>query len=550
LPWLVLAALLAVSLPLFVCMPLWGDVTLYDLAARNALQGGVPYRDIFDTNLPGMLWVHLAVRSVFGWSPEAIRLADFALVSAVVWLLVRWMRPEVPLPARGWAAVALYAFYFALTEWCHCQRDTWMLLPALGALYLRRWQLAGLTDPQTPARWVALRGLAEGLCWGAAFWIKPHVMVPALALYLVTAGLAVRAGARLPRLLTDTGCLLAGGLTAGALGALWLWQSGAWHAFWEILLEWDPEYYSGSGARLSGRPVYLLTRFFPWGLVHLAAAPLAVVAVFRALTAPAGRPEPATGRRALLGAFYLGWLVQAGFLQQEFDYVQVPAVLLALAVLAGWRWPVGPVAAGWVAGTALAATLPVLFPAAGPPLDELRQRSPRAYRVVFGQHHALMPGRVVYWVRCWQEGNTAELRDRLAGEDSPHATGWEDLGRVADYLRELDLRDGELTCYNNSTHPLYLDLGLRPSTRYLHFGTVLDHFPSRRRQVEQELAASGQRYVVSDLRAVGLTGEQPADCPPSLLRLFPWSELVVFRSGRYLVHRVRPDAGPVKLTAR
>jgi hypothetical protein len=35
--WGLLVSLLAVGLPLFLPMPLWTDVTLYDIAARNVL---------------------------------------------------------------------------------------------------------------------------------------------------------------------------------------------------------------------------------------------------------------------------------------------------------------------------------------------------------------------------------------------------------------------------------------------------------------------------------------------------------------------------------
>ena len=66
--WGVLALLLAVNVPLFLCMPLTDDTTLYDLQARNLMQGGVMYRDIFEPNLPGVVWVHIAIRSLLGTS--------------------------------------------------------------------------------------------------------------------------------------------------------------------------------------------------------------------------------------------------------------------------------------------------------------------------------------------------------------------------------------------------------------------------------------------------------------------------------------------------
>src|SRR5205809_7999245 len=83
LAWLTLAVLLAVCLPLFLCMPPETDITFYDLSARNILRGGVHYRDAFDTNLPGMVWLHAVVRATLGWSSESLRAVDFAVVAAI-----------------------------------------------------------------------------------------------------------------------------------------------------------------------------------------------------------------------------------------------------------------------------------------------------------------------------------------------------------------------------------------------------------------------------------------------------------------------------------
>jgi len=81
-------------------------------------------------------------------------------------------------------------------------------------------------------------------------------------------------------------------------------------------------------------------------------------------------------------------------------------------------------------------------------------------------------------------------------------------------------------------------------------------FPSRAEQVRSELEASPVRYVVSDLFSLRMTfreihesapGKGPS-LPPGFPRhefatIFPWYEPLVFRSGRYVVHRV---TGPIK----
>src|SRR3990172_4424772 len=196
--WLALGTLFAAGLPLFLCMATEVDVTLYDLCARNLLDGGVHYRDVWENNFPGIVWLHVAIRRVLGWSSESIRLVDVLIVGADIWLLARWLgRWGRPLPTQVWAAVVLWVFYFSTTEWCHCQRDTWMLLPALWGLALRSGQIKRMGDRAGGAWRVFAAAALEGLCWGAVIWIKPYGIIPALGCWLTSIWCAHRAE-RLP----------------------------------------------------------------------------------------------------------------------------------------------------------------------------------------------------------------------------------------------------------------------------------------------------------------------------------------------------------------
>src|SRR5947209_11592665 len=85
--WAVATAALVAGVPVFLRTPPWCDVTLYDVAARNLLRGGVLYRDVFDTNLPGFVWALAAVRAVLGWSYEALWTVDLAIVAGSVALI-------------------------------------------------------------------------------------------------------------------------------------------------------------------------------------------------------------------------------------------------------------------------------------------------------------------------------------------------------------------------------------------------------------------------------------------------------------------------------
>jgi hypothetical protein len=155
-----------------------------------------------------------------------------------------------------------------------------------------------------------------------------------------------------------------------------------------------------------------------------------------------------------------------------------------------------------------------------------------------------LPPRAGVWVRCWGEGSTPEVRGRLALDPN---VDWGAEGHVADYLRGR-VGDGELTCFDATTIPLYWDVGVEPSTRYVYLNNILIIFRGHADRVREEVLASRQRYVVTDWTKAGLSesalppeGEapEPDDRLAALRPQFPWSEPIVFRAGRFLVHRVR-----------
>src|SRR5262245_11727615 len=168
--WLVALAALAAGVPLFLCMPPWNDVTLHDMAVRAMLRGGVHYRDVFDTNLPGIDWAMAGVRFAFGWSSEVLRAVDLVVIAAEAWLLLGWVRRAGGAGYTvAWLAAAAALFYPFTSEFNQVQRDPWMLLPALAAARLR---LARAMNAERPPTAVGGRSVLEGLAWGAAVWVK------------------------------------------------------------------------------------------------------------------------------------------------------------------------------------------------------------------------------------------------------------------------------------------------------------------------------------------------------------------------------------------
>ena len=555
--WAITLLVLVAGVPLFLCMPPWADVTLYDIAARSVLAGGVHYRDVFDTNLPGVVWMMAAVRSAFGWSYEVLRAFDLLVVGAAAAILAAFARRS---GARGaaiaWYAVAVAGWYPFTSEFNHCQRDPWMLLPASVAAWLRLKQIARATSGPTALGRPACR---EGIVWGLAVWVKPHAILIAAAVWLVSAVLIARA-AGWRRLRADVLGLLLGGLLTGAAGTAWLVGTGAWPYFWDIFTTWNPEYMADVWRDIPQRAGDVFWYFRPWSLLHAVAIPVAVFSLREALAGSRPRRLPvalyaavatphAAHARAILAALYLAFLGQSVIVQKGFEYAHVPETLLAFAALAGQGWAVGFPYLVWftVVGVLLnlAAAIPAIRPVVPSPGTGIR--------VLRVEKHPLADAAIVgLWPRCWHEGGSPELRDRLGHYINAHCgTNWEDLDAVARYLRTVEppLRDRELTCWHDSTHPLYLILDLDPSTRYMHFGTV---FPLRGKvaRIQREVAASPQRYVVSDLRRVtyylreayapGAAGPHslPAWFPRSQRDKYPWDQPVVFRAGRYVVHRV------------
>jgi len=211
----VLLFLLVLQVPLFLAQPLTGDCILWDLEAKQVLNGGVLYRDIFQTNPPGTTWLHLLARSLFGTSSAALRLFDLFILTGIVYLMARWIiRAGAGQTSAIVAAIFLYWIHISQSVWCHCQRDNWMLFFGLVGLELRYFQLQRIKGSY---RWIMARSIAEGVVWGCAFWIKPFIAIPAFLCFVVSIAIV-----RSWRSVADLGGVLIGGMICGAAGITWL----------------------------------------------------------------------------------------------------------------------------------------------------------------------------------------------------------------------------------------------------------------------------------------------------------------------------------------
>ncbi len=506
-----------------------------------------------------MVWLHALVRPIVGWSSEAIRAVDLSVVGSSILLLALWLkRLGISLPARTWFVAGCFFFYMFETEFIHCQRDGWMLLPTVIATHGRGRQIARASA--CPKWRLFLFGFLEGVFWASAVWIKPHCLVPALLVWLSSARHLAGLGRRV--FFADFFGLLAGGLLIGGAGSAWLIVTGTWPYMWDVLLNWNAEYYKWTPDEMNHRLSMVIMYFAPWSLIHLAALPMAFLALYRARIWIWGATNGVSSQqldRALLSALYLGWLFEAVILQKSFDYSQAPVHFIAFALVTSYRWPVAPIFISWclLGGTINQYVLPELGDSW---LSHFKKVKPFTYQQIVPQHVLVYRRWAHLWSRCLHEGSSPDIKDRLSFYQGIHCVpSWVELDEVRKFLETLDLQDGDLVCWDDATHPLYLDLKIKPAIRFMHVNTSLD-FRSKRPVIRQELIDSGHKYVVNDSAVAEFIyqtdlSESPEDRPldlpvhfPECCReIYPWNQPAIFKCGRFWVHRVEKPIGYIRL---
>jgi hypothetical protein len=205
--------------------PLIHDAPLMHYAAWQIREGAVPYRDLFDMNLPGIYFLHLAVMALLGPGDLTWRLFDLAWLGVTGGLAFGYCRRF-----GGWSAAAaslLFAVYhLAGGAWRAGQRD----------FLLCAFLLAGLWG--TARAWEArekLPLLAGGIAFGAAVLVKPHALL-FLPLLVVAALRCCRPGFGALVL-----AVTAWAIPSLALG-LWLGLAGGLVHFLEIVTRYLPLY--------------------------------------------------------------------------------------------------------------------------------------------------------------------------------------------------------------------------------------------------------------------------------------------------------------------
>jgi hypothetical protein len=237
-----------ISLP----WPLIHDAPIMHYIAWRIGEGAVPYRDLFDMNLPGAYLLHLAVLRTLGADDAAWRAFDLGWLGLGSALVAALAAPWGRLASAG-GALFFAAYHLGGGAWQAGQRD-FLLCPFLLAAAL------GV------ARWGERRGLVTlllgGAALGAGMTIKPHVGLFAGALGL----LVLLAPGQPARARWGAAAAFAASVAVAPVAVLiWLGAIGALEPWREIVFGYLVPLYSRLGRSASWR-VYRWSLWPPLGV--------------------------------------------------------------------------------------------------------------------------------------------------------------------------------------------------------------------------------------------------------------------------------------------
>jgi len=215
---LILAASAALALYLgwrSLSWPLIHDAPIMHYVAWLVSQGAVPYRDVFDMNVPGVYLLHLGVIRTLGEGGGAWRFFDLAWLGLTSVALFGFSRRMGDAWSGLGAALLFLLYHLSGGAWRAGQRDfllaLFLVLAAWGAA--RAWESGG---DRGPLLW-------GGLAAGAGLMIKPQA-----ALFWIVCAAVAAAGARRSGALRALALWCAAGLAVPAAVMGWLaWRGGA-----------------------------------------------------------------------------------------------------------------------------------------------------------------------------------------------------------------------------------------------------------------------------------------------------------------------------------
>jgi len=198
----------------------------------------VPYKDIFDFNLPGSYMAYILIGIVSGYTDTGCRLVDILILVAIFYLTWLWLKNLGT--AVAWCGCVLWGLiYLGFGSAMSLQRE-YLIIPII----LLVLNVAAHCRRLKPAIKYAL----IGFLWGICATIKPQSIIafPLVMLYIWREIRAENTGAEgMPGKTTMISMILpavAGFFVPVCLMVLYLWIRGALGAFWDMAIHYWPLY--------------------------------------------------------------------------------------------------------------------------------------------------------------------------------------------------------------------------------------------------------------------------------------------------------------------
>lgn len=170
---ILLAAFLIVQVAFSLQWPIAHDeAPLFYEAFLMHSEGRIPYRDIFDFQMPGSYIAYYLLGSLSGFNAFRIRILDILLLAALIFITYRFMRRFGKTPALA-AGILFGLKYLQGGPSISLQREYLLLI------FLALSLLAGMRDTLTPRHRLSL-----GILFGLAAVIKPHAALGLLPFLL------------------------------------------------------------------------------------------------------------------------------------------------------------------------------------------------------------------------------------------------------------------------------------------------------------------------------------------------------------------------------
>jgi hypothetical protein len=227
--------------------------------------GFMPYRDIFETSMPGTFLFHLAIVKTVGYSDFGFRLVDvlyIVLLLGITWKLMARFGQIVAL-----ASVVHFGIVYLETSGQHSlQRDCVGILPVAAAVLLATTAYA--------SRRPYLAAVLIGALFALSAALKPHqaIGLPLVLFYLAFGAEeqnALPMRSVIIRLVGLGASATIGFVLVFSLPILWLWKMGALPYFWDMFSNYLPLHLQLSGEHVaipsSERLAYLLANYRKFG---------------------------------------------------------------------------------------------------------------------------------------------------------------------------------------------------------------------------------------------------------------------------------------------